>query len=47
MLNVNVVLLTVAHAGANDGAPNCTLATLKGRYLFAAPTTLELSLASK
>jgi hypothetical protein len=33
-------LITVAHAGANDGAPKCTLATLKGRYLFAAPTTL-------
>ena len=25
---------------ANDGAPKCTLATLKGRYLFAASGTL-------
>jgi hypothetical protein len=28
-----------AQAGV-DGAPKCTLATLKGRYLFAAPATL-------
>jgi hypothetical protein len=41
---VSVGLLTVAqgyageaqgYAGDNDGAPKCTLATLKGRYLFA------------
>jgi hypothetical protein len=39
---VSVELLTVAqgYAGDNDGAPKCTLATLKGRYLFASPTTL-------
>jgi len=24
----------------NDGAPNCTLSTLKGRYLFSAPAIL-------
>jgi hypothetical protein len=35
-------LTTVAqgYAGDNDGAPKCTLATLKGRYLFAATGTL-------
>ena len=39
---VSVELITVAqgYAGGNDGAPKCTLATLKGRYLFAAPATL-------
>ena len=38
----SVGLLTVApvFAGANDGAPRCNLATLKGRYLFAAPGTV-------
>jgi hypothetical protein len=32
----SVGLLSVAqgYAGASDGAPKCTLATLKGRYLF-------------
>jgi len=36
----SVVLLTAGQVFAqnqNDGAPKCTLATLKGRYLFAAP----------
>jgi hypothetical protein len=39
---VSVGLITVAqgYAGDNDGAPKYTLAALKGRYLFAAPTTL-------
>jgi hypothetical protein len=34
----SVGLLSVAqgYAGGNDGVPKCTLATLKGRYLFAA-----------
>ncbi len=37
-----VGLLTAAQgfADGNDGATKCTLATLKGRYLFAAPATL-------
>src|SRR3984893_1712521 len=33
---VSVGLLTVEQGFADDGAPKCTLATLKGRYLFAA-----------
>jgi hypothetical protein len=38
----SVGLLTVAHgfADENDGATKCTLATLKGRYLFALTGTL-------
>ena len=38
----SVGLLTIAHgfANGNDGATKCTLATLKGRYLFAAPAIL-------
>jgi hypothetical protein len=39
---VSVGLLSVAqgYAGDNDGATKCTVKTLKGRYLFAAPATL-------
>jgi hypothetical protein len=33
-----VGLLTVEQGFANDGAPRCTLATLKGRYLFGGGT---------
>jgi hypothetical protein len=33
-------LLTVDQGIADAGAPKCTNATLKGRYLFAAPATL-------
>jgi hypothetical protein len=38
----SVGLLTVAHgfADENDGATKCTLATLKGRYLFGGSGTL-------
>ena len=38
----SVGLLTAAqgYAGDNDGATQCSLKTLKGRYLFAAPATL-------
>lgn len=38
--SVGLFTIAPAFAGGNDGAPKCTLATLKGRYLFAAPTTL-------
>jgi hypothetical protein len=37
---VSIGLLTVEQGFADDGAPRCTLATLKGRYLFAAPGIL-------
>jgi hypothetical protein len=39
---VSVGLLTVEQgfAEGNDGAPKCSLATLRGRYLFAAPGIL-------
>jgi hypothetical protein len=37
---VSVGLLTVEQGFADDGAPKCTLATLKGRYLFATSGTL-------
>jgi hypothetical protein len=38
----SVGLLTVGHgfADENDGTPKCTLATLKGRYLFGGSGTL-------
>jgi hypothetical protein len=37
---ISLGLLTVeqGYADENDGAPKCTLATLKGRYLFASTT---------
>jgi|GEM_PF-1803420 len=35
---VSVGLLTVEQGFADDGAPRCTLATLKGRYLFGGGT---------
>jgi hypothetical protein len=38
--SVGLFTVAPAFAGGNDGAPKCTLATLKGRYLFAAPATL-------
>ena len=30
-------LVSVEQAFAGDGAPKCSVATLKGRYLFSAP----------
>ena len=37
----SVVLLTAGQVFAqNDGAPKCTPATLKGRYLFSAPAVV-------
>jgi hypothetical protein len=36
----SVGLVSVEQAFAGDGAPKCSVATLKGRYLFAAPTIL-------
>ena len=35
-----VGLVSVEQAFAGDGAPKCSVATLKGRYLFAAPGIL-------
>jgi hypothetical protein len=35
----SVGVLTLEQGFADDGAPKCTLATLKGRYLFAAQGT--------
>jgi hypothetical protein len=37
---VSVGLLTVEQGFADSGPPKCTTATLKGRYLFAASSTL-------
>jgi hypothetical protein len=37
---VSVGVLAVEQGFADDSAPKCTNATLKGRYLFAAPATL-------
>ena len=40
LVSVGPLTVELAYAGNNDGAPKCTLATLKGRYLFAAHATL-------
>jgi hypothetical protein len=39
-LSVGPLTVEQGYAGDNDGAPKCTLATLKGRYLFAGTGTL-------
>jgi hypothetical protein len=39
-LSVGPLTLEQGYADENDGAPKCTLATLKGRYLFATTGTL-------
>jgi hypothetical protein len=36
----SVGLVTMQQGFADDGAPKCTQATLKGRYLFAAPAVI-------
>jgi hypothetical protein len=35
LVSVGPLAVELGYAGDNDGAPKCTLATLKGRYLFA------------
>ena len=36
---MGIAAVEQGYAGDNDGAPKCTLAMLKGRYLFASNST--------